>query len=379
MNPPIFQLRKTLHQYPELSGKEFNTAKKIQAFIQEHYPGKLINTIGGPSFAVVYEFGSTGNTVAIRCELDALPITEKNNFEYSSKSKGVSHKCGHDGHMSIVSGLVFWLQKQNFKTGTVVFLFQSAEETGKGAYDMLQDTKFSTLNIDYLFALHNIPGIDLHTIISMDKGFSAEVESLVISLTGVTSHASEPENGINPSIALATLIKALDSYNNSDPFSNTFTVLTPVHIKMGEASYGISPGNGELHYTLRTWSTKQMELLKQRIEQLVTSTCSTHKLSYKLTWLEHFPASENNLICNTFVEEAALANNFKLLKRPYPFKFGEDFGWFSKSYKTAMFGLGAGINTPPLHNPTYDFPDEIITTGIQMFGSIITKALNYSS
>ena len=105
----VIKLRKKLHQFPELSGLEFNTAQRIKSFINTHYPTKIIENIGGNGLAVIYEFSKDGPVVAIRCELDALPIQELNQFEYRSTQKGISHKCGHDGHMAIVSGLIFWL------------------------------------------------------------------------------------------------------------------------------------------------------------------------------------------------------------------------------------------------------------------------------
>ncbi len=375
MNTEIITLREELHRYPELSGVEINTAKRVQDFIQKEYPGEVIEAIGGPSFSIVYQYSTTGNTIGIRCELDALPIEEKNDFEYKSLNKGVSHKCGHDGHMAIVSGLIFWLQKQEFKTGTVVLLFQSAEETGKGAYEVLKHPKFKALKVDYLFALHNIPGVDLHTVITMNKGFSAEVESLIINLEGIESHAAEPENGINPSIAISKIIQQLNTLIISDPLNENFSVLTPVHLKMGEKAYGISPAFGELHYTIRTWNSKNMQILKENIKEIIENISIENKLSFSLTWLEHFPASENDTTCNAIIKETAKSHNFKILERPYPFKFGEDFGWFSKEYKTGMFGLGSGLQTPPLHNPSFDFPNEIISTGIQMFGGIIKTIL----
>jgi len=375
MTSEIIALRKTLHAYPEVSGQEFQTAKRVQDFIQQHYPGKIIDEIGGPSFVVVYDYGKEGNTVAIRCELDALPIVEENDFEYTSIHSGVSHKCGHDGHMAMVAGLIFWLKEQNFKQGHVILIFQSAEETGKGAYAMLDDPKFKVLDIDYVFALHNIPGIDLNTIITMKNGFSAEVESFVLQLKGLASHAAEPQNGINPALGIAQLIQKLNGLNVPDPNAENFQILTPVHIKMGEANYGISPGNAELHYTVRTWSLDTMTQLKKDILTHIGTVTDQNKLQYQITWLEHFPASENHLDCNTIIKNTAEALKFKVLERNYPFKFGEDFGWFSRYYKTGMFGLGSGKDTPPLHNPSYDFPDEIMTTGISMFGGIIQSIL----
>lgn len=374
-NPELLDLRKELHTHPEVSGEEFNTAKRIQTFIEKYHPTKIITNIGGEGLAAIYEFSQTGPTIAIRCELDALPIQEENQFSYQSTTKGVSHKCGHDGHMTIVAGLIFWLKEQSFKSGKIVLLFQPAEETGEGAYKVLQDARFQKLDIDYMFALHNIPGEPIHSIISMNKGFSAEVQSFSITLKGKESHASEPENGINPALAMAQMITELSKLNINIPLDENFAVLTPVHSVMGQKSYGISPANGELHYTIRTWSTEKMTLLKSEIEKIFKDVCQTNTLEYEIDWFEYFPASKNDMECNNYVIEAAREMRLELIEKPYPFKFGEDFGWFSKKYKTAMFGLGAGNETSALHNADYDFPDEIIETGIQMFKTIITKVI----
>ena len=121
---------------------------------------------------------------------------------------------------------------------------------------------------------------------------------------------------------------------------------------------------------------RKMVTLKAKLEKLFEKICEAHQIAYEVEWLEYFPASKNDYTCNNIVTEVALANNFTIKERPYPFKFGEDFGWFSKKYKTAMFGLGAGMKTPALHNANYDFPDEIIATGIEMFKTIILKILS---
>lgn len=369
------KLRKELHQNPELSGEESATAQRIQSFIELHHPTEIINKLGGHGLAAIYKFSTEGPTIAIRCELDALPIEEENDFLHQSNIKDVSHKCGHDGQMTIVAGLIFWIKQQDFKAGKIILLFQSAEETGKGAYQMLQDERFSKLNIDYIFALHNIPGEQMHSVITMEHGFSAEVQSFSVKLKGLESHASEPENGINPAIGISEIINKLSKLNLNKPEDIDFAVLTPVHINMGQKSYGISPANGELHYTIRTWSTEKMLILESEIEKAINQICGSRQLEYKIDWFEHFPASQNNKDCNTIIKKAAKINGIKTIQRPYPFKFGEDFGWFTKEYKTSMFGLGAGEKTPALHNAEYDFPDELIETGINMFGSIISMII----
>ena len=158
----IKKLRKELHQYPEVSGSESATAQRIKKFIETHHPTTIIDKIGENGLAAVYEFSKSGPSITIRCELDALPIQEENTFSHQSKNKGISHKCGHDGHMAIVAGLIFWIKEQKFKSGKIILLFQPAEETGQGAYQIIEDSRFQKLNTDYIFALHNIPGEPLH-------------------------------------------------------------------------------------------------------------------------------------------------------------------------------------------------------------------------
>ena len=373
--PKIIQLRRELHANPELSGQEYKTVNRIQQFAEKHGKAAQIETFWETGFAVIYQFPEPGKTIAIRCELDALPIQEENQFSYKSVNAGVSHKCGHDGHMAIVSGLIFWLEAQPIQKGKVILLFQPAEETGKGAQMLVHDNKFEALGIDYLFALHNIPGESIHNIIITPKGFSAEVQSVVIKIKGKEAHAAEPENGNNPALAVSKIIEGMSSLNCLDPKMDNFAVLTPVHLLMGEKAYGISPANAELHYTIRTWNSSQMSLLTSKIKTLVDGICLSNHLDFSFEWLEFFPASINDEECTAHIQKAANANGFEIINKEHPFRFGEDFGWYSKKYKTAMFGLGSGIDSPALHHADYDFPDEILTTGIQMFSTIIQNIL----
>lgn len=376
MNKHLIELRHTLHRHPEVSGNEIDTAARIKQFILQYQPTEIIEKIGGTGLAVIYRFKNPGPCIAIRCELDALPIQEQNGFEHKSIIDGVSHKCGHDGHMTIVAGLAEWLQAKPIDKGTVILLFQPAEETGKGAEYMLTDKRLLDLEIEYMFALHNIPGENMHEILVMESSFSAEVISFKIQLIGKESHASEPEKGINPALALANLIHAFDNLVHEDETAANFRLLTPVFTKLGQQAYGISPASAELHYTIRTWSTKEMEELKKEI--LVTSKdiAERNQLEFDINWFEQFPASENNSQCNQFLKKAAasISANWKI--KETPFRFGEDFGGFSKVYQTAMFGLGAGIHTPSLHDASYDFPDELIETGIGIFRAIIEEVMN---
>ncbi len=373
--PSIFELRKELHQHPELSGAEPATAGRIASFLTLHTPTELIRGIGGHGVAAVYRFADEGPTVVIRCELDALPIREVNDFSHRSLYPGISHKCGHDGHMAILAGLGLWLKKQSFQRGKVVLLFQPAEESGQGAQAVLQEERFRQLQPDYIFALHNLPGVAMHTIVQAEGVFTATVQSVMIRLEGKQAHASEPENGINPALAVAELIQAFDRLNRPTTTDPDFALLTPVCLEMGERSYGISAGAGALHYTLRTWTEASMQRLKDQVLTLTADICHRHRLGYATDWFDYFPATVNDSECNRLINRVANAEGLLVNHRETPLKFGEDFGWFSREYKIGMFGLGAGQGTPALHHHDYDFPDELLESGIRMFAGIIREIM----
>lgn len=378
MKSIIHNLRKELHQHPELSGEEAQTAQRIKNFITTHHaPTRWIDNVGGYGLLAIYELPQPGPTVVIRCELDALPIDEVNTFDYKSVVKGVSHKCGHDGHMAIVAGLIFRIKEQNFSSGKIVLLFQPAEETGRGGSAIVNDPRFTALHPDYIFALHNIPGEPIHNIITVPNGFSSEVHSFALYLKGKEAHSAEPERGINPALAIAEITNALPALNVPELTEENFTILVPVHISLGYKAYGISPGKGELHCTLRTWNEGTMTKVKQQLNEVIKSICQRHQLEYNMDWFEYFPASNNDQQGNRYIKEAVTSCGYSITERPYPFKFGEDFGWFSKVYKSAMFGLGAGIDSPALHHADYDFPDELIETGIDMFTALIKQVIDH--
>lgn len=372
-------LRRQLHRHPDLSGQEAATVQRIINFAWQYHPSRIISPVGGNGLAIVYEFSGKGPSIMIRCELDALPIEEANAFEHRSAVKGVSHKCGHDGHMAIVAGLMGWIEEQAFIKGTIVLLFQPAEETGQGAPAVLNDPSFAGIQPDYLFALHNLPGEPLHQIIIVEKRFSATVQSLAIHLQGKQSHASEPEKGINPALAMAYITQRFAELINDNVKDESFALLTPVYSRMGAPAYGINAGKGELHYTIRTWSEEQMQQLKERLLMIVVDACAIHSLQFHIDWFDFFPSAVNDARCNQLVREAAIASGLSIKEQPVPFKFGEDFGWYTAEYKSALFGIGAGIHHPALHHADYDFPDAIIETGIKMFGNIILQALHTTS
>ncbi|MDX2301277.1 MAG: amidohydrolase [Microscillaceae bacterium] len=370
----LVSLRQALHREPEISNFEEQTAHKIAAFLTAFQPQQMIEHIGGHGLMAIFQGTEIGPTILIRCELDALPIPEELPLRYRSKYPQVSHKCGHDGHMAIVAGLAPSLQK--LSKGRVILLFQPAEETGEGAIRMLQDAKMHGIFVDYAFALHNLPGYPLHSILVKEGSFNAASKGMIVTLKGLTSHAAEPEKGINPSIALAEIIQELHQLSLEKDKFNNFTLITVIHALLGEISFGTSPGNAELRFTLRAFENEDMRMLSSLTVSRIMNIVEKKKIAWQVNWTDEFAATVNDPHCVQIIREVALKENFSLQELDQPFKWSEDFGQFTKKYKGAIFGLGAGLDHPALHNPNYDFPDEIIETGIRMFEGIIQKILS---
>ncbi len=215
----------------------------------------------------------------------------------------------------------------------------------------------------------------MHEVVWVPGQFSPTVQSMAIKLFGKESHASEPENGINPSLAVAELVTVFSQYVIADPTRADFALITSVHLLVGQPDYGISAGYGEAHFTLRCWQTEGMNRLVMNLERELAAICTQHKLRAETNWFDYFPTTVNDAYCNTMITLSATKAGLSVQQRPTPFKFGEDFGWFTQAFRGAMFGLGAGEQTPALHNPDYDFPDELIETGIRIFRGIIEGVL----
>jgi amidohydrolase len=369
-------LRKELHKYPEISGKEVETAKRITSFLENYPADEIITEIGITGILAIYKGAKPGKTILFRCELDALPIEEINTFEHRSLSHGVSHKCGHDGHMAILCGLAAKLSEQKPETGRVILLFQPAEEDGSGAQKVFSDSKFKAFVPDYVFALHNLPGYPQNQIVIKNGTFTCAVNSIIIKLDGITAHAGEPEKGINPALAIASIITQFNGFIQSDISKENFCLITPIYTKMGKKAYGVSAGAGEVHFTVRSDSNSRMRKIEATLENIAKAVANEHRLKCNIKWTQSFQANENDEDSVSLIKTAAKENQFELHEKIKPFTWGEDFGLFTQHYPGTMFGLGSGIDTPALHNPDYDFPDEIITTGVSIFHHISKQITN---
>lgn len=373
-------LRRALHQRPELSGEESETAAKVANTLEtEAPPDALVQNLGGHGVAAIYEGSAPGPTVMLRCELDGLPIEEISDAPHRSQIDGKGHLCGHDGHMAILLGVARVLARQRPTKGRVVLLFQPAEETGAGAAAVLADPAFTQLTPDMSLSLHNLPGLPLgDMMIAPGPGNCASV-GLRIAFAGRTAHASMPEDGISPTNAIASLIATLTKLANPAPEQpEDFALTTITHVQIGAPAFGVAPGAGELWVTLRTTTDDALTELRHAAETAAREAAYKDGLTCALTWHDHFHACTNDPEATTTLTRAAEHAGLTLAPSTLPMRFSEDFGLFGSVSKAAMFYLGAGTDTPALHNPDYDFPDALIEKGVNAFVAALDDVLGFA-
>jgi metal-dependent amidase/aminoacylase/carboxypeptidase family protein len=279
--------------------------------------------------------------------------------------------------MTFLVGLAERLQALPPAKGKVLLCFQPAEETGEGALRMLQDPKFQTFSPDLVFAIHNLPGFPKHQILWKEGAFTASVESMVIRLQGKTAHAAEPEQGVNPAWMLADILKVTKSLQQPRTKEPNFCLITPVHVALGEKAYGVSAGYAEIHYTLRTFDDDLLNRKKRDLIQFVE--LKANKLGIEVSIeenLEPFRANVNSHQAVREVVKAAEDLGLDQKKLIHPLRWGEDFGEFTSRFNGALIGMGAGEQQAALHNPDYDFPDDLIETGVNLFERIVRNNLD---
>ena len=357
----IKNLRHDLHSYPELSMNERETKRLLMNFIEENTRLAVVDC-GKYFYVSRYIEGTKG--VAFRADMDALPIDETINLPYASKSPGISHKCGHDGHCAALCGLALELDKLELKR-SVYLIFQHAEETGQGARECSQLLR--ERSISSIYAFHNWSGWPEKSIVIRDGLCQCSSAGLTIKFTGKTSHASEPEKGINPAFIIAKIISEIENITNK----NKKILCTVVNIKLGEKNFGISPGEGEISLTLRAEREEDMRFFRNAVVNLAEKLANENSLKTEISSCDYFPETLSDSRCVKKIIEAAEKLNLKVIEMPEAIRASEDFGFYTKQIHGAIFYIGNGENYPAIHTPEYDFNDEILETAVDMFMKII--------
>jgi amidohydrolase len=368
-------LRRELHAHAELSGNEIETSRLLRAFLESREPDRLVTQLGGVGLAAIFEGSGEGPSLMFRAEIDAVPVQEDNDFDYRSCRPGVSHKCGHDGHAAIVAGLATRLGRHRPCRGRVVLLFQPAEETGLGAQGVLEDERFKSIEPDWIFALHNLPQETFGEVQIRKGPFAAGSVGAILRFRGRTSHAAYPEQGKSPALAVAQLIQELTALPDSLTPSDGIVQLTVIHARIGEAAFGTTPGEAEVMATFRSDREEVLDRLRETVVDQAQRIARAHGLEADHSWTDEFPVTTNHPEAVAMVEAVADAGEVALAWRNMAYPWSEDFGWFTRRFKGAIFGLGAGRDVPALHSPEYDFPDALIPVGLGLFEGLIERLL----
>lgn len=372
----LTDFRRALHRFPEVSGEEERTAATIRAALGPLKPDQIVTGLGGHGVAAVFNGAAPGETVLFRAELDALPIEELGSPPHRSTIPGKGHMCGHDGHMTILLALGRLVARRRPARGRVILMFQPAEENGAGAAAVLSDPRFAALKPDWAFALHNMPGLPLgHATLRAGTMMCAS-QGLRIHLTGKTAHASMPETGTSPVHAVARLIPALLALGPGGALDERFRMVTITHTRIGEPAFGISPGYAELWVKLRTREDGPMAALYAEAAALVRAEAARDGLAVDLATQDAFSATVNDAAAIARLTAALEALSIPHDERNLPLRGSEDFGRFGEAgAKMAMMFLGSGERHAQLHNPDYDFPDDLIAIGTGIFHKVMRDLL----
>ncbi len=382
-------LRYKLNKNAELSGQEKETNKIINKFLERTNPDVHLRNVGGYGIIAIYKGVEEGKNIMLRADIDGLniPLMSTDNgqqttdvFELSAVStkrqsskynNQFSHRCGHDGHAAILCGLALYFGKNRPEKGNVILLFQPAEETGEGAEAVINDPQFSELKIDVAFALHNLPGYAKHQVILKKDCFASASQGLKLIFDGNTSHASQPDKGNNPQQLITTLLDAFQKKYENLRRDKYHTILTMTHVVIGEKTFGVAPGHAEIWMTLRSQNDKSLQNLTESTIALCEFASKEYGLDFSYSIHEAFAATMNSGKETDVVEKSARELKLSVNEIKEPFPWSEDFGRFGNICPICLFGLGCGLEHEPLHSPRYEFEDEIIDTGVDVFKKIV--------
>lgn len=350
--------RRQLHAMPELSGEEAATAAAVAALIARTGPDELVTGLGGHGLAAVYRGIEPGPTLLFRADLDALPIEEAHGPAHRSTVAGKAHLCGHDGHTTTLVAMGIELGRQRPARGRAVLMFQPAEENGAGAAAVIADPRFAPLKPDLAFAWHNMPGITFGAARIAEGPVNCASRGIRIRLTGATAHAAKPDQGRSPMLAMSHLMPALTALARGNLADPDFALVTVTHARLGEPTFGIAPGFGEVWATLRTLTTPGMAALCAQAKKLAREAAG-NVFELDISYDDIFDHCENAPEAVAHLRRAMDAEGIPHNAEDQPSRASEDFGRFGQIAPAAMFLLGAGEDAPHVHTPRYDYADEL--------------------
>jgi metal-dependent amidase/aminoacylase/carboxypeptidase family protein len=382
----IRDLRHILHAHPERSGQERETKRRLMDFLRENTSLQLADRGKWFSARFTPREGSALPPVAFRADMDALPVPETIDLPYGSTVPDTAHKCGHDGHSACLAALGLLLERDPHIRRTVVLIFQSAEETGKGGRACADFVREA--GIGEVYAFHNLSGYPENAVMVRDTLSQCASRGLTFRFIGKKCHAGQPEDGRNPGPALARMEtfaeqlapgrENLSAVSRGNPSAgadrsasggneDAVRMITLIGMSIGSRDFGISPGEGEISFTLRAGREEEMAEMEASLRGKAEELCAIYGLSFTMSVADPFPATVNDPRCAEKVRAAASSLGLSVVPMENPWRPSEDFGWYLKACPGAIFYVGNGKTWPAPHEPEYDFNDRILGAAPAVF------------
>ncbi len=366
--------RHHLHANPELGFDCFETAKFVKSKLEEFGVDEIYTEIAKTGIVAIVSGKSTGKTIGLRADMDALPLEETTSKEYISKKKGVMHACGHDGHITMLLGTAKYLSETRNFSGNVALIFQPAEEGEGGAEVMCKEGIMDRFSIDEVYGIHNDPGCPLGYFQTCIGPNMAAADDFTIKIFGKGGHAAEPEKTIDPLVIGVQLVQAIQTISSRNLSASEKVVISITQFHAG-TTHNIIPNDAYINGTVRTLSKEAQSLVVERLQEL----CKGHGRGYggkiKLDYNYGYPATLNHQRETKFAAEAAKeivgAQNVDINAKPI--MASEDFSYMLEERPGCYFHVGQGVGTP-VHNPEYDFNDDLSPIGASFFARLIEKS-----
>lgn len=370
--------RHDIHRHPELAFEEQRTANKV-AELLTGFGLEVHRSIGNTGVVGVLKKGNSERTIGLRADMDALKILEQNTFEYRSVDQGKMHACGHDGHTAMLLGAAQYLASEGEFDGSVVFIFQPAEEHGEGARAMIEDGLFERFPVDSVFAIHNFPSLASGKFAVRAGSIMAAEDNFEITINGVGCHAAMPHLGKDPIVIGAEIVTAMQSLvsRSLDPLDNAVVSFTEF---LTNGTINVVPEQVVLKGDTRSLTTAIQDHIESTMERIVSGICAAHGANYEFSYRRNFiptinTPKEADIAANV---AAMVVGSENVVGDSRPVMTSEDFGYMLQARPGAYLLLGngeEGIGGCSLHNPNYDFNDDILSIGADFWVALIETQL----
>lgn len=370
--------RRDIHRFPELGFEETRTAAKVASLLEE-WGLETHRGIGGTGVVGVLKRGNGERILGMRADMDALAITEQNTFDYRSQTRGQMHACGHDGHTAMLLGAAKHLTEHGLFDGTAVFIFQPAEEHGKGAKAMISDGLFKQFPVQDIYAIHNFPSIPKGSFVVKDGPMMASEDNFEIIIRGVGHHAAMPHRGIDPIVVASQVVLGLQTIvsRNMNPSQGAVISVTEF---ITDGTVNVVPTTVTLRGDTRSFTPQVQTLIKTNMQRVAEGICAANNISCEFHYESVFDSTINTSaeaaiaakVARSVVGDEKVREEFEV-----PMS-SEDFA-FMLQKKPGCYVLlgndGEGPGGCGLHNPGYDFNDDILTTGADFWVRLVETEL----